>query len=452
MEPYYARDGIVIYNCDCREVGDCLEASSIDSIVTDPPYALTANKKGGSGAASVNLDSPYGRARIGTGNGGGGFMGKAWDSALPPIEVWQELLGVCKPGAFLLSFGGTRTFHRLACAIEDAGWEIRDCINWLYGSGFPKSLDISKAIDKVAGAEREKVAVGNAVKRMIPGADQDKTGSWIKDNGREYQPGVEIPSTDAAKQWQGWGTALKPAWEPIIVAMKPLDGTFAQNALKHGVAGMNIDGCRVGDFVNTTPPGTDRYNQANYEQGYRPNAYQSNGRDGEASADKRYTKEVGTNFSATPGQRGGDVKGRFPANLIHDGSDEVLAGFPQQTSGANPTRRGSQKFRNAYGEFEGQEECVAARGAESGSASRFFYCAKASKKDRGEGNTHPTVKPHELMKYLLQLVATPTGGIVLDPFMGSGSTLVAAKALGRKAIGIEISKEYCDIAIARLAE
>jgi len=428
MEQYYERDGIVIYNCDCRQVVEFMDARVVDSIVTDPPYGLE-------------------------------FMGKEWDHGVPGEHFWDLLKVVCKPGAMMLAFGGTRKFHRLACAIEDAGWEIRDCINWLYGSGVPKSLDVSKAIDKAAGAEREVVGrrtdgryayeFNGTANRPTGGAagsdDAERIGGFVSDKAA-----ITAPSTDAAKEWQGWGTALKPAWEPIIVAMNPLDGTFAQNALKHGVAGLNIDGCRIGDFVNTTPPGTDRYNQANYEQGYRPNAYQSNGRDGEASADKRYTKEGGTNFSAKPGQRGGDVKGRFPANLIHDGSDGVLVGFPQQASGANPTRRGSPKFRNAYGEFEGQGECVAVRGAESGSAARFFYCAKASKKDRGEGNTHPTVKPHELMKYLLQLVSTPTGGIVLDPFMGSGSTLVAAKVLGRKAIGIEISKEYCDIAISRL--
>lgn len=402
IEPYYERDGISIYCGDCREV--CVVLSGVDSVVTDPPYGLE-------------------------------FMGKEWDHGVPGENFWRVFSGVCKPGAMCLAFGGTRKFHRLACAIEDAGWEIRDCINWIYGSGFPKSLDISKAIDKAAGAER--VVIGTA-----RGKGGENLNQLAREGGNDSgdarsrgcyghgakQTDIDIPitapSTDAAKQWQGWGTALKPAWEPIVVAMKPLDGTFAQNALKHGVAGLNIDGCRV-----EGAPAPTRFDPAKHgHEGWRMNATGA---------------ECAANASPL---------GRWPANLIHDGSEEVLAGFPQQTSGANPTRRGSPKFRNAYGAFEGQEECVAARGSERGSAARFFYCAKASKKDRGDGNTHPTVKPHELMKYLLQLVSTPTGGIVLDPFMGSGSTLVAAKALGRRAIGIELNKEYCDIAIARLAE
>lgn len=391
VQPYYERDGITIYNCDCREVVRFLDARVIDSIVTDPPYGLE-------------------------------FMGKAWDHGVPGFEFWDLLKVVCKPGAMLLAFGGTRKFHRLACAIEDAGWEIRDCINWIYGSGFPKSLDISKAIDKAAGAEREVVGTYKARGFSDVSPTEDGRNQWAAGEVSDKIGTRTAPSTDAAKQWDGWGTALKPAWEPIIVAMKALDGTFAQNALKHGVAGFAVDRSRV-------PLNGD------YKCG-------ANGRPSQTGLGDNYEPDLANQHSEV---------GRFPANVIHDGSDEALAGFPQQTSGANPTRRGSPKFRNAYGEFEGQEECVAARGAESGSAARFFYCAKASKKDRGEDNTHPTVKPSSLMEYLLQLVSTPTGGLVLDPFMGSGSTLVAAKALGRKAIGIEINKEYCDIAIQRLA-
>jgi len=380
-------------------------------------------------------------------------MGKAWDSALPTVEVWQELLSVCKPGAMLLSFGGTRTFHRLACAIEDAGWEMRDCINWLYGSGFPKSLDISKAIDKAAGAERELTG------RVKPGhegfANRGNMSSvasfkgtlggtggferpWMDDPEKvEAYHQETAPSTDAAKEWNGWGTALKPAWEPIIVAMKALDGTFAQNALKHGVAGLAVDRSRV-------PLNGD------YKCG-------ANGRPSQTG--------LGDNYEPDSANQHSEV-GRFPANVIHDGSDEVLAGFPQTTSGAIKPHhiRTTSKTKNAYGDRDAPPEQTE---GSTGSAARFFYCAKASSSERGSRpskeqplfgdsdpgftNTHPTVKPLALMKYLLQLVSTPTGGIVLDPFMGSGSTLVAAKALGRRAIGIEINKEYCDIAIQRLA-
>ena len=173
-------------------------------------------------------------------------MRKRWVADCRRGTFWREAFRVAKPGAHLLAFGGTRTYHRLACAIEDAGWEIRDCLVWAYASGFPKSLDVSKAIDKAAGAEREKVAVGSPVKRMIPGADQNSTGSWIKDNGREYQPGVEVPATDAARQWEGWGTALKPAWEPIVMARKPLRGTVAANVTRYGTGALNIDATRIG--------------------------------------------------------------------------------------------------------------------------------------------------------------------------------------------------------------
>ena len=211
-------------------LGDCLESlrkmpdNSIDAIVTDPPYGLTANKKGGTGTASVNLDSPYGRARIGTGNGPGGFMGHKWDSDVPSVEIWAECLRVLKPGGHLLAFAGTRTQHRMAARIEDAGFEIRDMIAWVYGSGFPKSLDVSKAIDKAAGAEREVIQQGerSAARPVV----EDQSG------GKAYRlagdASITAPATDAARQWQGWGTALKPALEPITVARKPLVGTVAR--------------------------------------------------------------------------------------------------------------------------------------------------------------------------------------------------------------------------------
>jgi hypothetical protein len=212
-----------IHHGDCLEVLRSMPENSIDAIVTDPPYGLTAKKKGGTGTASVNLDSPYGRARIGTGNGPGGFMGLAWDSDVPAVEVWAECLRVLKPGGYLLAFAGTRTQHRMAVRIEDAGFEIRDMIAWVYASGFPKSLDVSKAIDGHRGIVGSADA-GPSVKR-------------------------DTPATKQGEQWRGWGTALKPALEPITMARKPLAGTVAENVLVHGTGALNIDGCRVGDEV-----------------------------------------------------------------------------------------------------------------------------------------------------------------------------------------------------------
>jgi hypothetical protein len=347
---------------DCRTIMAQLPEASVDAIVTDPPYDLTAGKKGGSGAASVDLTSPYGRARIGAGNGAGGFMGQKWDAtgvAFDP-ETWRQALRVLKPGGHLLAFGGTRTYHRMACAIEDAGFEIRDQIGWAYGSGFPKSLDVSKAIDKAAGAEREVIASGRPVKRMIPGADQNASGSWIKDNGREFVPTETAPSTDAARQWQGWGTALKPAWEPIVMARKPLVGTVAANVLLHGTGALNIDGCRVATAE-------DLNGGAYAKKGGRQESQSLHGGTGMNVAGKT----VGTEFV--------QPEGRWPANLIHDGSDEVLAAFPEapgQQRGVGP-EHGAKVSINTFGDY-GPRQNFAPRG-DVGSAARFFYCAKADK-------------------------------------------------------------------------
>lgn len=324
--------------------------NSVDSIVTDPPYGLK-------------------------------FMGKEWDKGVPPMDYWQEALRILKPGGHLLSFGGSRTYHRMACAIEDAGFEIRDQIMWVYGSGFPKSLNVSKAIHKTAGVERKAIS--------------------------------------EAKQWEGWGTALKPAHEPIVVARKPFTGTVANNVLAYGTGAMNIDGCRVEtDEAYAPPPG------------------------GEPVTDNQV---YGTGLGVGKPQHSG---GRWPANFIHDGSDEVLELFP-----------------NAKGD--------------NGSAARFFYCAKANKKERNAGleefesvpcgvlngsangtlnndkvpiskNHHPTVKPLALMRYLVRLV-TPPNGTVLDPFLGSGTTAMAAVFEGFGWVGCEITDEYVPIAEARIA-
>ena len=397
MVPYYDKDGITIYCGDCREV--IQHIGIVDAVVTDPPYGL-------------------------------GFMGKTWDSTVPPVELWETVFDALKPGGHLLSFAGTRTHHRMAVNIEDAGFEIRDMIAWVYGSGFPKSMDVSKAIDKAAGVERQ--IIGTAAEFSRDGAVRKTDGSHSVPHGEQGGHGfgdrwaspVTVPSTDSAKQWDGWGTALKPALEPITMARKPLPGTVVQNVLEHGTGALNIDGCRIEAKEGVPLFGNGRREAVTaYANGL--------GCDG-------LTGEVST-------------AGRWPANLIHDGSDEVVDQFPETTSGANPTRRSSAKFKNAYSEFAGQESCEQHRGADAGNASRFFYCAKASSEDRGPGNNHPTVKPVSLMRWLVRLI-TCESSIVLDPFMGSGTTLVAAKLEGRRAIGIEMDENYAKIAVDRLKE
>jgi site-specific DNA-methyltransferase (adenine-specific) len=363
-----------------------LEDSSIDAIVTDPPYGLS-------------------------------FMGKKWDYDVPGVEVWAECLRVLKPGGHLLAFAGTRTQHRMAVRIEDAGFEIRDMIAWVYGSGFPKSLDVSKAIDKAAGAEREVVGVAG------------KSGSVRNSMAGDFAGGEYMstaPATPEAQQWAGWGTALKPALEPITVARKPLTGTVAANVLEHGTGALNIDGCRVA---------TDERIAAHYGTG---------GGAGHTTGKFNTPYQVGD-----AGEHNTQTLGRWPANLIHDGSDEVLALFPQSDharGNKTPTKRGAPRVTNF---MAGSLAPTLTDPGDTGSAARFFYCAKASKADRSEGNTHPTVKPTDLMRYLCRLV-TPPGGIVLDPFMGSGSTGKAAALEGFRFIGIERDPAYLEIARSRI--
>lgn len=404
---YQTTDGTVkFWHGDLRDVLPTMPENSVSSVVTDPPYELN-------------------------------FMGKAWDSsgiAFDP-ETWKSVLRVAKPGAFLLAFGGTRTYHRMVCAIEDAGWEIRDCIMWVYGSGFPKSLDIGKAIDKAAGAERE--IVGRRTDRAATPKMDIRGGKLIGDNRSNIDlSAITAPATDLAKQWDGWGTALKPSYEPIVVAMKPVDGTFANNAEKWGVAGLNIDASRIGDSGgSTTPSGMDRFNAAASQQGYRPNEY--------------------TKGAPQPPE----PKGRWPANLIHDGSEEVTELFPQTTSGALGTVD-TESQNQVYG--KSGHANVNPFYANSGSAARFFYTAKASRSERESGcddlselvkNNHPTVKPLALMRYLCRLVC-PQDGIILDPFLGSGSTAVAAYQEHFNCWGIEkensIERPYFDIACERM--
>ncbi|MFL9934262.1 site-specific DNA-methyltransferase [Paraburkholderia sp. RL18-103-BIB-C] len=381
---------------DCRDVLAAMPAASVDSIVCDPPYEL-------------------------------GFMGKSWDASgiANDAAMWAECLRVLKPGAHLLAFSGSRTYHRMTCAIEDAGFEVRDQIMWIYGSGFPKSLDVSKAIDKAAGAEREVVGFDAA-----KAAQQTRAVSTAAYGDYAGNPGaITEPATDAAKQWAGYGTALKPAHEPICVARKPLAGTVAANVLAHGTGALNIDGCRVAHSGESGAWGT----------GKRPGGF------ADVGAAKGGSEPCGA-FNAS---------GRWPANVIHDGSPEVLAGFPQTA----PSKAGARGIQHS-GRHGGladiggnpKEGTNTLRGHDDdgGSAARFFYCPKASKADRGAGNDHPTVKPLALMAYLVRLV-TPPGGVVLDPFMGSGSTGRAACAEGRDFIGIERDAKYFETARDRIA-
>jgi site-specific DNA-methyltransferase (adenine-specific) len=384
---------------DCAEKMRDLADNSIDAIVTDPPYGLV-------------------------------FMGKDWDHGVPGEVFWREALRVAKPGAHLLAFGGTRTYHRLACAIEDAGWEIRDCIMWVYGSGFSKSMDVSKAIDKAMGAERP--VVGHKT-----GKSDIRGGKFVESVGKPYLTlDITAPATPEAAAWNGWGTCLKPACEPIVVARKPLEGTVAANCIKYGTGAINIDGCRV--------------------------PYESDANKESMHFDRPSTSKIGALAGKTQNNNPRTVfypkeaQGRFPANLIHDGSDEVLALFPDSKGALAPVygKQGNQKCHTGdngiYGRYEQRDTPMFPRN-DSGSAARFFYCAKASRSERGEGNVHPTVKPLALMRYLVRLV-TRKGGTVLDPFMGSGTTGVAAVQEGMEFVGIERDPQYHEIALRRIAE
>jgi len=381
-EPTWASadDRFRLYHGDCLEVMPSLADSSVDAIVTDPPYGLS-------------------------------FMGKNWDHGVPGVEFWREALRVAKPGAHLAAFGGTRTYHRLACAIEDAGWEIRDGVCWLYGSGFPKSLDIGKAIDKAAGALGTQAQGFNTAGGKENYTAQDK--SFRSAYGYQY-----VPATPSAATWDGWGTALKPAWEPITLARKPFPGTVAANVLAHGTGGLNIDGCRVGhnELPKTAIRTAPRYSGRTMANGQRGG------------------KQTGI--------AGADPLGRWPANVVHDGSAEVLAGFPE-----NAAHKGEGVSKNPW--LGGGRWSDANTYADSGSAARFFYCAKADKRDRDEGNNHPTVKPTDLMAWLARLV-TPPNGVILDLFAGSGSTGKAAAREGFRFIGIEKEAEYLEIAARRI--
>ncbi len=533
-------DPYTIHTGDCLQIMAGMDADSVDTIITDPPYGLE-------------------------------FMGKDWDHGVPGVPYWQAAKRVAKPGAFLMAFGGTRTFHRLTCAIEDAGWEIRDCVMWVYGSGFPKSLDVSKAIDKAAGAERE--VVGQAKWENGRNFSHMGNGTYQPAHDKRHTADITAPATEAAQTWEGYGTALKPAWEPIIIARKPLDGTVAANVLEHGTGALNIDGCRI-----------------ETEEG----DYDHPGNSGISDSSQIYGDYAHRN-QATP-----HSLGRWPANLILDGSDEVEALFPETGPSVSAARGGTNPNPMDWGKARDDGRRVAGHDDNGGSAARFFYCAKASKEDRNKGldgtctvkhivlksttgglsckdastvlvqllrkvtsesitkwsigecgesitgrcqraylsttltaikeiteskilgfltpslirdciadvnyetenggshaasavssnqskitttselrelvrgvkpaalsmlstisdgenwnplsNFHATVKPTALMQYLCRLTKAPEGGVVLDPFMGSGSTGIAALKDERRFIGIELDAEYVELAHRRIRE
>ena len=505
-------------------LNDCLVAmkemadNSVDSIVTDPPYGLS-------------------------------FMNKKWDYDVPSVEIWKEALRVLKPGGHLLAFAGSRTYHRLAINVEDAGFEIRDQIMWIYGSGFPKSLNISKAIDKAEGVESEVIGVGHSGApethqtsyNMSRGAGTEKRDNF----GGEYD--ITKATSAKAKDWEGWGTALKPAHEPVVVARKPLDGTVVENVLEHGTGGINIDGCRVGDIVQDTSKNgrdVDKHKNTVYESGLKKD-FEGEITTGRFPANVIMDKEAGeildeqapisknpnhksivvarkplegtvadnvlehgtgglniddcrikagedhaknTNRKSVKGHWGesegaeseAHENGRFPANVILDEeAGEVLDEQSGHLKSGNMDSIAKGGQFNTYGV---QQERRTTQIGDEGGASRFFYCAKPSRTERDGGldnfepqnvsdrddvskagannprnrggierkNIHPTVKPVDLMRYLCRLV-TPPNGITLDPFMGSGTTGIAANLEGFSFIGIEMSEEYLEIARARIA-
>ncbi len=377
---------------DCLDVMRGLPDHSIDAVVTDPPYGLS-------------------------------FMGNRWDCDVPAVEVWVECLRVLKPGGHLLAFAGTRTQHRMAVNVEDAGFEIRDMMAWVYATGFPKSLDVSKAIDRAAGAVRVDAVTGGHMgisERAGDGRNAQADAVHAMDFHGQVNKGASMrgtPVTEAAQQWAGWGTALKPAFEPITVARKPLAGSVANNVLTHGVGGLNIDGCRLA---------------------------------GESTLRVQGNAEIGCHGgNYAPGLLTGHDDGRWPANLLHDGSHvalDALAGAGRFFYCA----KASQQDRDAGLEhFAMASPGQITGGRKNGSAGLNSPRAGAGRVSGGR-NTHPTVKPTALMCYLVRLV-TPPGGVVLDPFMGSGSTGKAAAMEGMQFIGIEQNPDYVEIARARIA-
>jgi DNA modification methylase len=383
-----------IIHGDCFEVLKSYPDNFFDSIVTDPPYGIS-------------------------------FMNRKWDYDIPTVELWKEVIRVLKPGGHALVACGTRTQHRMAVNLEDAGFEIRDIVSWVYGSGFPKSLNVGKAIDKLEGNERE--VIGEKL------FCRSESNCYAQDEWTRQQAGKNIAITKGNSEWEGWGTALKPSVEFFTLCRKPLsEKTVAKNVLKWGTGAINIDDCRV-DFLNEI----DKKEACSL----RPNYKLHN--------EKRVVFDC-LNGKGT--EKRGNPQGRFPANFIYDGSDEVIELFPETKSGEIQGVKQKQKVTNvAYGKFSHHSNYNPHYKSNSGSASRFFYCAKASPSERNMDceNKHPTVKPIKLMSYLVRLI-TPPDGVVLDCFGGSGTTAIACIEENKNYVLIEREKEYIDIAQARI--
>lgn len=454
ITPYYQDEQVTLHHGDCLDVlraddygydwnlgyrsARMFPDNSVDAVITDPPYGIAFMGK------AWDQPGEFGSTRLRTGgeNKRRGHKDAALNAGLYDLSpaamlnfqrwctAWAtECLRILKPGGHLLAFGGSRTWHRLATAIEDAGFEIRDSIAWLYGSGFPKSLDVSKAIDKAAGAEREVVGTHHR-----HGGGMAVSGSMSGPLGTESELPLTAPATDGAKQWQGWGTALKPSFEPIVVARKPLAGTVAENVLEHGTGALNIDACRVGDevrhasFTSFAPASGNRLGAPGTQEARR-------GTQGEP---KEYT-------------------GRWPTNVVLDEHQAEI--LDRQTgvltSGMFTGARSSDKTRSVFGAFKGDPEREVQTYGDSGGASRFFpvfrYEAKAptSERPNADGVQHPTVKPLDLMRWLVRLV-TPVGAVVLEPFAGSGTTAEACILEDRRCIAIEREAEYLPLIVSRL--
>lgn len=387
-----------IHHGDCIETMNQMPPESVDAIVTDPPYGL-------------------------------GFMGKKWDSLPPSLEWAEACLRVLKPGGHIVAFGGTRTWHRLAVAIEDAGFEMRDSLAWLYGSGFPKSMNVGKAIDKAAGVKREVIGskIGQPGYHLEPGGKAGEAyGSGINGHTADERLAasqITAPATPEAAQWDGWGTALKPAFEPIVLARKPFPGTVARNVLEHGTGAINVDACRI----EGEPIRIENY-QSRGSQGMMSHGHGG----GSGHAGEERTARMSTS-------------GRWPANVV---LDQHAAAWVDEQSGHQ--KDGVAVKRNRDGKAQGTSSWSLPGAARpdrgyggGGGASRFFYSAKAPKSERPSvgGVQHPTVKPLAIMRWLIRLV-TPPGGVVLDPFAGSGTTIEAALIEGFDPVGIEMEPDY----------
>ena len=424
-----------IHHGDCIETMKAMPPESIDAIVTDPPYGL-------------------------------GFMGKKWDGLPPSLEWAEACYRVLKPGGHIAAFGGTRTWHRLAVAIEDAGFEMRDSLAWLYGSGFPKSMNVGKAIDKAAGAERKvigqsatvtprsgKSSSGFAPLRNIRWGDVHYSWEDAPSEARAYfeaqgatRGQIAAPATPEAEQWDGWGTALKPAFEPIVLARKPLaEKTVARNVLAHGTGAINVDACRIESGENLLRKATAGAGGSFLLDGFSTvDELRASADVGGKTPTGRDARAALARYEATQGKTFGSTSGRWPANVLLD--EHAAAWVDEQSghlpAGSRPAKRSPDAARTAYGAFAGQDGLEATR-LDSGGASRFFYTAKAPKSERPnvDGVQHPTVKPLAIMRWLIRLV-TPPGGVVLDPFAGSGTTIEAALIEGFNPVGIEMEADY----------